>query len=204
MKWSVEKVVLLVISLLIIFSIGTTAGFATCYIHRKDDLDFQSYQKDKWIYNINDFNEKNTDYNIIVEYIKNNFQQFLDDNFFVEISFTDNIDIQYRTAQLNQDNGEITYGEQQRPNFIMTHEEQSSINSIIESFKNSGKKLKYILLYNDRISFFRDREPYERSYALIYMFQNSKPDFLFQPDEFTKKSIKKVQGQWYHVVQNPL
>lgn len=194
-----ERIALIVILLLVALSIGTFSGMAMHYTNHKDDSEFQLYQNSKWVYNIKDFNENQTAYYNTVKYIKNNFQQFLDDNFFVEISLPDNT---YRTA-ITDDSGEITYSPKQKINVIMTQEDNDSINLVVKSFENSGIKLKNVLLYKDRISFFRSKELYERDYALIYMYQNIKPDFLFKPNEYTQKSFKRIQDHWFHAAENP-
>lgn len=55
-----------------------------------------------------------------------------------------------------------------------------------------------ILYYDGRISFNIDNG----AYALVYSFDGSKPAFVMKPDEDIKISVKKINKNWYHVVDN--
>lgn len=79
----------------------------------------------------------------------------------------------------------------------MTNKEKNAMNNVKNAFDNSTP-LNRIMLYKNRVTFCTDGN----WYAVAYMVDGSKPQFMSVPTEHFNIKVKKIEKNWYHIISN--
>jgi hypothetical protein len=82
-------------------------------------------------------------------------------------------------------------------NIEMTDKEKSAMNNIKNSF-NSSTLLNRIMIYKNRVTFCTEGN----WYAVAYMINGDKPQFMSVPTEPFNIKVKKIEKNWYHIISN--
>lgn len=190
----------LMIVLTIFLIAGALLGIHFFILTQQDRIGFVINQPAKWKYNITDFQQTQNAYSDLAGWAKENFGKYLTDGTeFIEISVGSGADsLRYKTACLVK--GELTYENLSGDKVQMTDSGQQSLSAVQQSFKNG---LKYILLHKDMVSFIRDYYSYEQCYAVSYVYDGSRPDYMVYKDERRKLTTKIITDKWYHVADLP-
>lgn len=80
-------------------------------------------------------------------------------------------------------------------NIEMTGEENKALNNVKNAF-NYSTPLSRIVIYKNRVTFCTDGN----WYAVAYMIDDSKPQFMNVPTECFNIKVKKIENNWYHVI----
>jgi hypothetical protein len=81
----------------------------------------------------------------------------------------------------------------------MTDKEKKAINNVKSAFDNdSTTLLDRIIIYKNRVTFCTEGN----WYAVAYMIDDSKPQFMSAPKEPFNIKVKKIEKNWYHIFNN--
>ena len=174
-------------NIIIIAIIAVVCVLAVIFAQRVDKaVKFAYYMNaSKWAYIVDDFDEYGDDFQAVAEYCRDFFEDNKDD---LKQNFISYYSSSIGPCHLVYDGGWLELPE----------ELQKSVNRLHDAFKYKDSNFDRILYYDGRISFNIDNG----AYALVYSFNDSKPTFVMKPDEDIKISVKKINKNWYHVVNN--
>jgi hypothetical protein len=82
-------------------------------------------------------------------------------------------------------------------NIEMTDKEKNAMNNVKNAFDNSTL-LNRIMIYKNRVTFCTEGN----WYAVAYMVDGSKPQFMSVPTEHFNIKVKKIEKNWYHIINN--
>lgn len=77
----------------------------------------------------------------------------------------------------------------------MTDKEKYIMNNVENAF-DSSTPLSRIQVYKNRVTFCTDGN----LYAVAYMIDDSKPQFMSVPTEAFDIKVKKIEKNWYHII----